>query len=213
MVTISLHATPHHGGRGKFRVSGEAYGKDRTGSEHIYDRIRLAVDGSEVDLYLDRSQVKEIRTALGEFLRANPPTSHEPSVCTDKDDENDSRGAGRHWGKAVTAEEIELPATYDYARDLSSTDVVPAGTDCRVTQHVWSKYHPGVVAVHMVGITVTVDGEERDTRVPIQKITFNLTTRARGLRLYPRSRSPARWGLAGFPPSSSQPPPPIDITP
>ena len=60
MITISLHATPHHGGRGKFRVSGEAYGKDRTGSEHIYDRIRLSVDGSEVDLYLDRLQVMDL---------------------------------------------------------------------------------------------------------------------------------------------------------
>ena len=72
MTTISLHATAHHGARGKFRVSGEAYGKDRTGINRIYDFIRISVDGCAVDLYLDRWQVEELHRMTGKFLVDNP---------------------------------------------------------------------------------------------------------------------------------------------
>ena len=157
MITISLHATPHQGGRGKFRVSGEAYGKDRTGREHIYDRIRLAVDGSEVDLYLDRSQVEELHRRIGTFLADNPL--------------QDAVSETGRLGKAITRDAIEMPVFIRYHRAAPSTVVVPAGTHCMVLEHI-PYSDSGEIKCDHVRIQLTVDSQEREIEVPIEQITF-----------------------------------------
>ena len=74
MSSISLHGAVDHGASGEFRVTGEAYQQERPGGRRggIYDYIQITVDGFAVDLFLDRWQVVDLHTKIGEFLADNP---------------------------------------------------------------------------------------------------------------------------------------------
>ena len=149
MTSINLHGTAQHGEPREFGVDGRAVSRDQAAGDYVYDRIRITVDGCEVNMFLDRGQVEGLHTGIGAFLADNPLKNN----------------VGR-MGKAITCEEIVVP---------EHPCVVPVGTDCMVLEHTYTKWTedaPGKLPVHDVNIKLVVDFEEREIQVPIEQITY-----------------------------------------